>query len=57
MEKAVGHENLAREMGEKFIRDFGKYEFELERYFDHGLGMGSVEVMLRSSQDFVFFIS
>ncbi|MBR2896298.1 MAG: DUF4838 domain-containing protein, partial [Oscillospiraceae bacterium] len=56
MEKCVGHENLAREMGDEFIRDFGKYEYELERYFDHGLAMGSVEVMLRSSQDFVFVI-
>ncbi|MBR2365802.1 MAG: DUF4838 domain-containing protein [Oscillospiraceae bacterium] len=54
--KAVGHENLARELGEKFIQDFGKYEFELERYFDHGLGMGAVEFLLHSSQAFVFVI-
>ena len=43
-------------MGEEFIQDFGKYEYEIERYFDHGLGMGSVQVMLNSSKDFVFVI-
>ena len=55
-EKALGHENLAREMGKEFFRDFGKYECEIERYFDHGLATGSIETMLRTSKDFVFVI-
>ena len=55
-EKAVGHENLARGMGKKFFREFGKYEYELERYFDFGLGFGAMEVTLNSSQGFVFVV-
>ena len=35
IEKAQGHEDQAVEMWKAFCHDFGGYEFELERYFDH----------------------
>ena len=55
-EKAVGNECLAREMAKVFYRDFGKYEFEIERYYDHGLAARSINTMLRSSSEFVYVI-
>ena len=36
-EKARGEEEKAFEAFEAFRKEFGKYECELERYFDHGL--------------------
>ena len=53
-EKAVGNEDLAREKREIFLRGFGKYELELERYFDHGLFGGALKTMLKTSPDFIF---
>ena len=38
LEKAQGNDYAAREKADAFIRKFGQYEFEIERYFDHGLG-------------------
>ncbi len=40
--KAQGEDEKAHERWDAFRRDFGRYEFELERYFDHGLTMMSV---------------
>jgi len=37
IEKAQGHDQLAKEYLDAFLQDFGKYEFEMERYYDHGL--------------------
>ena len=36
-EKCQGHDVLALEMLEQFLKDFGRHDFELERYFDFGL--------------------
>ena len=36
-EKALGHDKFAWEMLQKFYDDFGKYDYELERWFDFGL--------------------
>ena len=36
-EKAKGDDEAAFRVFEEFRKSFGKYEFELERYFDHGL--------------------
>jgi len=36
-EKALGHDCLAKEMATAFFQDFGKYEFEMDRYYDHSL--------------------
>ena len=35
--KAQGRDWEAKEVAVKFEKDFGKYELELERYYDHGL--------------------
>ena len=32
---------------QKFIADFGKYEYELERYLDYGLAMRTLEVVAK----------
>ena len=36
-EKCVGHNMEALELLKQFRNDFGKYDFELERYFDFGM--------------------
>jgi len=36
-EKALGHNEEAWEMLQKFYEEFGKYDLELERWFDFGL--------------------
>ena len=33
-EKALGNDDAARELATAFFHNFGKYEFEIERYFD-----------------------
>ena len=40
----VGEDAKAHELWEALCRDFGRYEFELERYFDHGMTMISVRM-------------
>ena len=40
-EKAKGDQDKAFELFEEFRKSFGKYEFEIERYFDHGLAFTS----------------
>ena len=37
IEKALGHDKLAWDMLQVFYDDFGKYDFELERWFDFGM--------------------
>ena len=36
-EKALGNNEKAKELAIAFCSDFGKYELEMERYYDHGL--------------------
>ena len=40
-EKCVGHDRLALEKYEQFLRDFGKHDYETERYLDFGLAANS----------------
>ncbi len=40
-EKAKGDQDKAFELFEEFRKSFGKYEFEIGRYFDHGLAFTS----------------
>lgn len=40
-EKCVGHNMLALEKYESFIREFGKHDYETERYFDFGLSVNA----------------
>ena len=42
--KAIGEDEKAHELWDAFRRDFGKYEFELERWFDHGQTMTSLRM-------------
>lgn len=42
--KALGEDAKAYELWEAFRHDFGRYEFELERYYDHGMTMMSVRM-------------
>jgi len=42
--KAAGEDAKAHDLWDAFRRDFGRYEFELERYFDHGLTMTSLRI-------------
>ena len=42
--KALGEDAKAHELWDAFRCDFGKYEFELERWFDHGQTMTSLRM-------------
>ena len=42
-QKALGNDYTARELAKAFCDDFGRYELELERYFDHGLACRVLE--------------
>ena len=42
--KAIGEDTKAHELWEDFRRDFGRYEFELERWFDHGMTMMALHI-------------
>ena len=41
-EKCQGHEELAEELAEAFFDKFGKYEVEIERYYDHFMAKKSL---------------
>ena len=43
--KCQGFDKLAVEKMRQMIADYGKYEFELERYLDYGLAMRTLEVV------------
>ena len=45
-EKAIGNDEKSRELGEAFVERFGRYEFEIERYFDHGMAMRFIKGIL-----------
>ena len=45
-EKAKGHNRYALSMADEFLPKFGKYELEMERYFDFGLGADALHSMV-----------
>ena len=45
-EKAVGNDTEALILSRQFYADFGRYEIEIERYFDHYLAMSGVDRMV-----------
>ena len=47
-EKALGNDELAMEKANAFFESFGKYEYEIEEYFDNGLAMDSWDVFVRT---------
>lgn len=53
IEKALGRDDLAKEKHQAFFREFGKYEFEIERYFDHYLSWWSYKRVVKSAAKIV----
>lgn len=51
--KAVGHNYKAVELAKDFFCSFGKYEIEMERYYDHCLACRSVEHIIRRPQGII----
>ena len=49
MEKCQGHDELAQQMLDDFFKDFGRHDFELERYFDFGLCVNSISRLFKQS--------
>ena len=47
IEKCKGHNKYALELLYRFAEEFGKYDVEMERYFDFGLAMNSMENILK----------
>jgi len=47
IEKCLGHNLYAQELMERFLQDFGKYDLELERYFDFGLAASSLDNVVK----------
>lgn len=43
VESALGCHEEALRLWSEFCQSFGNYEFELERYYDHGIGMRSLK--------------
>ena len=43
---ALGHNHMAQERWEELRKDFGRYEVEIERYFDHFLALRSLRQKL-----------
>ena len=49
-EKALGNNEKAKELAIAFCSDFGKYELEMERYYDHSLACRVLEHITRKAQ-------
>jgi len=47
IEKANGNNKYALEMFTQRFRDFGKYDYEMERYLDFGLAVRTLEVVVK----------
>ena len=50
---AVGAEAEAKESFLQFVRDFGKYEIELERYYDQAMMWGAYKPVFKLWVDLV----
>ena len=46
-QKALGNNDEAKELAVQFCADFGKYELEMERYYDHSLACRVLEHITR----------
>jgi len=53
IEKCQGHEELAEEMAEAFFDKFGKYEVEMERYYDHFMAKKSLIRIVKTKKKVV----
>jgi len=52
-EKALGHNFKAVELASRFCDNFGKYELEIERYYDHSLACRVLEHITRSPKGLI----
>ena len=53
IEKALGHNYKAVELSKQFCDDFGRYELEIERYYDHSLACRVLEHITRKPQGII----
>ena len=53
VEKAKGNNYKAIELSKEFFREFGKYELELQRYYDHCLACRVLEHITRKPQGII----
>ena len=44
IEKANGNDEQAFKLWENLCETFGRYEFEIERYFDHWRAMATIKI-------------
>ena len=51
--KAKGHNHRAIELRNKFAEEFGRYEWEMERYYDHSLACRVLEMITNKPQKFI----
>ena len=51
--KAKGQNYKAVELSKQYQHEFGKYEFELERYYDHSLACRVLEHITRKPQGII----
>ena len=52
-EKCQGRDNLAYKIAQEFFDEFGKYEVEIERYYDHSMASKSLLRMVRTKNTVV----
>ncbi len=53
--KCIGQNHAALEDFHRFVAEFGKYEIEIERYYDHYLATKSLLLIARNPKKFQFF--
>ena len=53
IEKAKGNNERATELARQFCDDFGKYEIEIERYYDHSLACRVLEHVTRKTKGII----
>jgi hypothetical protein len=52
-EKALGNDIKAAKLAKEFCHTFGKYEIEMERYYDHGLACRALEHVTRTPKGII----
>ena len=55
MEKCQGNDETADAMLEEFYREFGKHDYELERWFDFGLCANSIKRLFEKKLNVIEF--
>ena len=50
IEKAKGRDEAAKKIFEEMMREVGKYECEIEQYYDHGLAMNAFKVIFEHTK-------